>query len=99
MRIGPGANFVLHPLRDNLQEHLRLDQSAGRLEPVTETGRFHTVLLHLNRPALIAYRMRQRRVELLAARKELLEEENRELRSIVQAQEKYIARLVDLMGD
>jgi hypothetical protein len=33
------------------------------------------------------------------ARKELLEEENRELRCIIQAQEKYITRLKNLLGE
>jgi hypothetical protein len=90
------GHFILHPLRDDLQQHLRLDQSSGRLEPVTETGRFHILLLPLNRLALLAYRLRQRRAELMAARNELLEDENRELRAIIQAQESYINRLKKL---
>lgn len=89
------GHFLLHPLRDRLLDHLRLDSRNGRLEPLTETGRFHIVLLHLNRPALVAYRLRQRQAELLAAREEVLEAEIRELRIIVQTQERYIAHLKD----
>jgi hypothetical protein len=55
------GHVVLHPLRDDIQEHLRLDQNTGRLEALTETGRFNILLLHLNRPALVTYRLRLRR--------------------------------------
>ncbi|HUY32450.1 MAG TPA: hypothetical protein VMV69_06685 [Pirellulales bacterium] len=51
------------------------------LEPLTETGRFHIVLLHLNRHALVAHRLRQRLAELFAAKRRFLEEENEQLRS------------------
>jgi hypothetical protein len=49
---------VLHPLRDRVQDHFKLDEAAGLLVPITETGRFHIALLHLNRPALVAHRQK-----------------------------------------
>jgi hypothetical protein len=64
---------------------------------LTETGRFHIALLRLNRPALIAYRLRQRYHELVAERKALVEAENAELRAIIKAQERYIGHLKNLI--
>ena len=46
---------LLHPLRDNLTEHLR-EEPDGTLTPLTPTGRFHCERLQLNRPPLIANR-------------------------------------------
>jgi hypothetical protein len=91
------GHFLLHPLRDNVLDHIRLDENSGRLEPITETGRFHITLLHLNRPALIACRLRRRRAEIQKARQEFLEAEIRELRTIILVQEEYIARLENLI--
>jgi len=45
---------------------------GGRLDPLTETGRFHIALLHLNRPALVSYRLQKRLIELREARRLLL---------------------------
>ncbi len=92
------GRFVLHPLRDDTAEHWRLAEQTGRLEPLTEIGRFHIALLHLNRQALVAYRLRNRYQQLLARTKDLVEAENAELRALIQAQEKYIARLRNLVG-
>lgn len=91
------GHYILHPLRDDLERHLHVDEATGRLEWRTETGRFHIVLLHLNRPALVAHRLRERHRQLLAAKQDLAETENRELRAIINAQEKYIARLNNLI--
>jgi hypothetical protein len=89
---------VLHPLQNNLAQHLRLQEQTGELEPLTETGRFHIVLLRLNRPALVAYRLHRRLAGLLAAKQRLLEVENQQLRSLLAAQERYIAELKRLLG-
>ena len=51
---------VLHPRRDDLTEHFREDED-GTLIPLTETGRFHVERLQLNRPRLIAQRLRRKR--------------------------------------
>ncbi len=57
----PGsAERILHPLRDALAEHIA-ELKNGRLQALTETGRFHIIHLHLNRPALIANRRRKQR--------------------------------------
>jgi hypothetical protein len=93
------GRVVLHPTADNFSQHLQLDPSTGFIEALTETGRFHIHLLHLNRPALVAHRLRLRRAALLQARRQLLEAENRELRAIVAAQQTYISRLRQLIGD
>ena len=68
---------ILHPLRDNLPEHL-LEQEDGTLYALTPTGAFHIAQLHLNRPTLIAHRLVERhlqfaRQELLALRQRLAE--------------------------
>jgi HNH endonuclease len=90
------GHVLLHPLRDNLAAHVRLDETTGRVEPLSETGRFQIALLHLNRPALIRLRLRQRHQALLQARRTLLEAEIKELRAIITAQEKYITYLKSL---
>jgi hypothetical protein len=89
---------VLHPLQDNLNQHLRLQEQTGELESLTDTGRFHIVLLHLNRPALVAYRLRRRLARLLAAKQRYLEAENQQLRRLLAAQERYIVELKRLLG-
>ena len=48
----------LHPLNDNLQEHLDL-LNDGRLTGTTRRGRCHIELLHLNRPQLIESRLKR----------------------------------------
>jgi len=67
------------------------------LESLSETGRFHVALLHLNRKSLVMLRIRQRHQELLRARHNLLEAEIKELRAIILAQEKYIIHLKSLL--
>ncbi len=91
------GNVLLHPLRDDLALHIRLVEESGRLDAVTDTGRFQIRLLHLNRPALVAMRLRKQFRSLLDARQILLESEVRELRAIVGAQEQYIDHLESLV--
>ena len=91
------GNVLLHPRRDDLSLHLRLDEETGRLEALTETGRFHIRLLRLNRQALVSMRLRKLFHSLLTARQVLLESEVRELRAIVSAQDRYIERLESLV--
>ncbi len=52
-----------------------MDEATGRAQPLPETGRFHVAILHLNRPALVALRLR-RLYELLMDRKRLVQAEN-----------------------
>lgn len=54
------AARILHPLRDDLNEHLR-EQADGTLDALSDTGVFHIRRLRLNRPELIAHRLSKRR--------------------------------------
>lgn len=93
------GRVLLHPSRDDPSAHLMLDASTGLLESLSETGNFHIALLHLNRPALVAHRLRRRRANLREARGQLLETENQELQAIIAAQQKYISRLRQLLDN
>jgi len=57
---------ILHPLRDNLHEHI-IEQEDSTFLGLTDTGHFHIQHLRLNRPALVAHRVqvRQRAREML----------------------------------
>ena len=50
---------LLHPLRNDLSSHLKLNEISGELEGLSVSGAFHISLLQLNRPALIAHRRRK----------------------------------------
>jgi len=91
------GHVLIHPLRPDRAIHVLMKHREGRLDPLTETGRFHIALLHLNRPALVAYRLQKRLIELRDARRLLLVEENRELQAIIAAQQTYIRRLERLL--
>ncbi len=84
---------LLHPVLDNLSEHIRLNPSTGLLEPLTETGRFHIFLLRLNRPPLVEYRLRRRLAELLTQTNQLLRQENQVLRFRLANLENYLQQL------
>ncbi len=58
---GDGTNTprLLHPLRDNLAEHIGANLETGRLEGRTAEGIFHISALRLNRTALIASRKKR----------------------------------------
>ena len=49
---------LLHPLLDDVSAHILANEITGDPEPRTETGHFHILTLHLNRPALIIHRQR-----------------------------------------
>ena len=66
---------LLHPLRDNLAEHIREDEATGRLEGITPVGTFHIVTLKLNRAELIAQRQRRLRTARNMARLDQAEAE------------------------
>ncbi len=89
---------VLHPLQDDLAKHVRLNTQTGRMEPLTNTGQFHIALLYLNRPALVAYRLRQQLAALLVAKQRSLEVEIERLHARLAAQEQYVAELRWLLG-
>lgn len=56
------ARRVLHPLLDDLTEHLS-EQADGVLIGLTEMGRYHLDRLRLNRLPLVQHRREARRVE------------------------------------
>lgn len=89
---------VLHPERDALESHYRLNIQTGNLEPITDTERFHIELLRLNRPALTGHRLQKRLTSLLVESHQLLEEENSRLRRTIAAQEEYLRRLWIMLG-
>ena len=84
---------VLHPLLDDLNEHVAEDIQSGKLYPLTETGRFHIALLRLNRPQLIEHRLGRHLEGALQDRLLTLEEQNAELRKTIATQKRYIAML------
>lgn len=88
---------VLHPLRDNITDHVREDIASQRLEGLTDTGRFHVDLLRLNRPPLIQRRLHLRFALLRAQRDEARETENAQLRRIVASQRATILLLRRLL--
>ena len=55
----PVEQRLLHPLTDNVSDHLRENRETARLEPLTVTGAFHSASLRLNRVELIAHRLRR----------------------------------------
>ena len=57
---------VLHPQRDDVALHVAQGKD-GRLRPLTETGAFHIRRLRLNRPPLVALRLRRQRLTTLTA--------------------------------
>jgi hypothetical protein len=44
---------ILHPLNDDIFNHIRENLQMGHVEALSETGHFHIFLLQLNRPALV----------------------------------------------
>ena len=84
---------VLHPVFDDLTAHVSENEQTGRVDALSETGRFHIALLRLNRPQLIEHRLVHRIQTLLREKQLLLERQNEELRKTIEAQERYIALL------
>ena len=60
----PESMRLLHPQHDELSRHIA-PVANGRLIGLTPRGWFHLRWLHLNRPQLIALRLRLREVEIL----------------------------------
>ncbi len=87
---------VLHPLLDDTTAHIQSTDESGRLEPLTDTGRFHIELLQLNRPALVRHRLTH---GLWQKRLQFLEEEIGLLTATVTGLELHVARLERLLGD
>ena len=90
----PESEFrILHPLLDSTTAHLLLNVLTGKLEPLTDRGRFHLVTLRLNRAELIAHRQQKRMVELLRVRMDVYEQEIAQLRQEILVQSELLVRL------
>ncbi len=83
---------LLHPLLDNLDEHISLLED-GSLEGLTARGSFHLDWLHLNRPQLIALRLKrflfQRTQTLIVEMREM----NQHLNTITRSQKEELDAL------
>ena len=90
---------ILHPLRDQFDEHVALNEESGELEPLTETGRFHIVWMHLNRPELVAHRLRELLVLAWQERLRLLEGEVAHLREQLIRRVQEEDELNNLLGE
>lgn len=84
---------ILHPLLDDISIHLRSNEQNGLIEAMTETGRFHSATIRLNRPQLVKYRLGQQLQQMLHQKQHLLELQIDELRKTISAQEHYLAAL------
>lgn len=82
----PDSNrHILHPLNDDLTAHF-VELNDGSFGALTEMGEFHIARLQLNRPPLVAYRLKRRlrdqakrQEDELLSRLSLLEAEVRSL--------------------
>jgi hypothetical protein len=91
------GNRLLHPLRDDLSRHVQLNYASGKLEPLSPTGHFHITLLQLNRPQLVKHRLARQLEEVVQQKLALIEQQNREMHSTMQTQQRYIDLLEDLL--
>ena len=86
-----GVN-LLHPVRDNMDDHFALDRATGLLVPLSPAGELHIDLLHLNRTALVS---RRRDEVTQLAYLHLLEEMIIRQRELIQLYEERLR----MMGD
>lgn len=89
---------VLHPMRDEVRQHLQENERTGELEPLTGRGNFYIELLDLNRPQLVAHRQRARIQTLSDEIRQSLQEELADLRAELQAYARYASQLEYLLG-
>ena len=90
---------VLHPLLEDLSQHIIENEQTAHLQVLTNTGAFHIVLLRLNRPQLIEHRL-IRRIEIILREKvRLIEKQNIELQKTIEAQTRYIQMLEVQLDD
>jgi HNH endonuclease len=75
-----GVERLLHPLLDNLDEHL-CQERDGTLSPLTPTGQFHCDRLQLNRLPLVANRLLRLRDAQIEAERQALQDELAETQS------------------
>jgi hypothetical protein len=92
------GRYILHPLHDDLTQHIHENELTRELEPLTETGRFHIETLQLNREALVEHRRRKWRDTLAQEIQQAYLREVAELRAEVAAYEEYVQRLEIALG-
>ena len=83
---------LLHPLLDNISEHIYEDEN-GHLLALSGAGQFHITILHLNRPQLIDNRLEKRNRELNHVHTRLLEAMVSQLISAVEELKETVDRL------
>jgi len=90
---------LLHPQRDDFRAHLR-EEDSGELASKTEEGSFLIQRLHLNRPALIAYRRKKRaEIQLQNELRAALEREQSLLRRIEELDAALQAVIAQIEGE
>jgi hypothetical protein len=87
------GNRILHPLLDSVASHVGENPQTGLLEPLTPSGRFHILLLRLNRPQLVEPRLARRLRELLLEAYQWLRHDEEVLRLRVVLLETYLREL------
>ena len=89
----PHSSFrILHPQKDSFAAHIHEDDS-GILVALTDLGSFHITVLHLNRPQLIAYRLRVRHMDLLRQRERQLTQMLDQAREMLSDMQRYLDSL------
>lgn len=83
---------LLHPSRDDVSLHYA-ERSDCVLTPLTERGRWHIEILHLNRPELIAARRRRAHIAQEVARFTALQREFDQLTAEKERLAQTIARI------
>lgn len=89
---GTGIRSLLHPQLEDASAHLRAN-SDGSLYAITERGRFHISVFHLNRPQLIAYRHRAQEAEVLRQRERRLALMLKQVEEMLNEMRQYLAEL------
>lgn len=92
------GNRLLHPLRDNLSQHIQPNHMTGKLEAITPSGHFHITLLQLNRPQLVKHRLARQLANVVQQKLTLFEQQNREMYNTIQTQQRYIDLLEALLN-
>ena len=92
------GHFVLHPLQDAVSQHVHENELTGELEPLTETGRFHIEILHLNRRQLAVSRQRRWLRRLSEETRASLAAETDAMQAEVAAYQRYTEHLERLLG-
>lgn len=104
----PSAPTIWNPRQESAVAHV-VELDDGKLEALTPTGAFSISLLHLNRPALVAYRRRRRKAledahwleryrQLAAVLDQLVEQQAeliREQRTLLTEQRTLLQRLFE----